>query len=114
MRRRACSGAGGVVKLGSAIGEVCCACADGVATASSATKGNRFTIFNFISQPILRCSVHSRASGNPATGYPLSRLRAVKHDLRYITIMADLASDPIAWRPVKAPSLAELEALAGD
>ena len=28
--------------------------------------------------------------------------------------MADLASDPIAWRPVKAPSLAELEALAGD
>jgi predicted Zn-dependent protease with MMP-like domain len=28
--------------------------------------------------------------------------------------MADLASDPIAWRPVKAPSLAELEALAGE
>jgi predicted Zn-dependent protease with MMP-like domain len=26
--------------------------------------------------------------------------------------MADLASDPIAWRSVKAPSLAELEALA--
>ncbi len=28
--------------------------------------------------------------------------------------MADLASDPIAWHPVKAPSLAELEALAGE
>jgi predicted Zn-dependent protease with MMP-like domain len=28
--------------------------------------------------------------------------------------MADLASDPLAWRPVKAPSLAELEILAGD
>ena len=28
--------------------------------------------------------------------------------------MADLASDPLAWRPVKAPSLAELEVLAGD
>jgi predicted Zn-dependent protease with MMP-like domain len=28
--------------------------------------------------------------------------------------MADLASDPIAWRAVKAPSLAELEALAGE
>jgi predicted Zn-dependent protease with MMP-like domain len=28
--------------------------------------------------------------------------------------MADLASDPLAWRPVKAPSLAELEALAGE
>jgi predicted Zn-dependent protease with MMP-like domain len=28
--------------------------------------------------------------------------------------VADLASDPIAWRPVKAPSLAELEALAGE
>jgi predicted Zn-dependent protease with MMP-like domain len=28
--------------------------------------------------------------------------------------MADLASDPLAWRPVKAPSLAELEMLAGE
>jgi predicted Zn-dependent protease with MMP-like domain len=28
--------------------------------------------------------------------------------------MADLASDPLAWRPVKAPSLAELEILAGE
>ncbi len=31
----------------------------------------------------------------------------------YTAIMADLASDPLAWRPVKAPSLAELEVLAG-
>jgi predicted Zn-dependent protease with MMP-like domain len=28
--------------------------------------------------------------------------------------MADLASDPLAWRLVKAPSLAELELLAGE
>jgi len=28
--------------------------------------------------------------------------------------MADIGSDPLAWRPVKAPSLAELEVLAGD
>jgi predicted Zn-dependent protease with MMP-like domain len=28
--------------------------------------------------------------------------------------MADLASDPLAWRPVKAPSLAALEILAGE
>jgi predicted Zn-dependent protease with MMP-like domain len=28
--------------------------------------------------------------------------------------MADLASDPLAWRPVKSPSLAELEILAAD
>ena len=28
--------------------------------------------------------------------------------------MADLVSDPLAWRPVKAPSLAELEILAGE
>ena len=28
--------------------------------------------------------------------------------------MADLASDPLAWRPLKAPSLAELEVLAGE
>jgi predicted Zn-dependent protease with MMP-like domain len=28
--------------------------------------------------------------------------------------MADLASDPLAWRPVKAPSLVELDVLAGE
>src|ERR1700742_366011 len=28
--------------------------------------------------------------------------------------MADLLSDPLAWRPVKAPSLAELEIIAGE
>jgi len=28
--------------------------------------------------------------------------------------MADLASDPLAWRPIKAPSLAEMEILAGE
>jgi predicted Zn-dependent protease with MMP-like domain len=28
--------------------------------------------------------------------------------------MADVASDPFAWRPLKAPSLAELEILAGE
>ena len=32
----------------------------------------------------------------------------------YTPIMADLASDPLAWQPVKAPSLAELEILAGE
>ncbi len=34
--------------------------------------------------------------------------------MRYNTIMADLPSDPLAWRPVKAPSLAELEVLADE
>src|SRR5580700_6791669 len=29
-------------------------------------------------------------------------------------VMADLPSDPLAWRPVKAPSLAELEVLASE
>jgi predicted Zn-dependent protease with MMP-like domain len=28
--------------------------------------------------------------------------------------MADFGTDPLAWRPVKAPSLAELEVLAGE
>ena len=28
--------------------------------------------------------------------------------------MTDTASDPLAWRPIKAPSLAELEVLAGE
>ena len=35
-------------------------------------------------------------------------------DPRYTTMMTDLVSDPLAWRPVKAPSLVELEILAGD
>jgi predicted Zn-dependent protease with MMP-like domain len=38
----------------------------------------------------------------------------VAFEPRYTTIMADLASDPLAWRPVKAPSLVELEILAGE
>jgi predicted Zn-dependent protease with MMP-like domain len=29
-------------------------------------------------------------------------------------MMADVGSDPLAWRPVKAPSLAEFEVLAGE
>jgi predicted Zn-dependent protease with MMP-like domain len=33
---------------------------------------------------------------------------------RYTCGMTDIASDPLAWRPVKAPSLVELELLAGD
>jgi len=32
----------------------------------------------------------------------------------YTAIMADVKSDPLDWRPVKAPSLAELEVLAGE
>ena len=32
----------------------------------------------------------------------------------YTAAMADLAPDPMAWRPVKAPSLVELEVLASD
>jgi predicted Zn-dependent protease with MMP-like domain len=38
----------------------------------------------------------------------------VKLDPRYIAIMADLVSDPLAWRATKAPSLAEFEVLAGE
>jgi predicted Zn-dependent protease with MMP-like domain len=33
---------------------------------------------------------------------------------RYTAAMADLAPDPMAWRPMKAPSLVELEVLASD
>lgn len=35
-------------------------------------------------------------------------------DLRYKSTMADPATDPLAWWPVKAPSLAEFEVLADD
>src|SRR5690348_2438045 len=59
-------------------------------------------------------SPHSRASGNPATGSPLSRGRAVRPNPHYIAIMADLVPDPLAWRATKAPSLAEFEVLAGE
>ena len=44
---RATRGAGGVVRLGSAIGEVCCASARGIAPTTSAAKANmmgRFTL----------------------------------------------------------------------
>ena len=37
----------------------------------------------------------------------------MKPNLHYIGIMADLVSDPLAWRTTKAPSLAEFEVLAG-
>jgi predicted Zn-dependent protease with MMP-like domain len=36
------------------------------------------------------------------------------HDPRYTPMMANLVSDPLAWRAAKAPSLAEFEALAGE
>jgi predicted Zn-dependent protease with MMP-like domain len=36
----------------------------------------------------------------------------VKPNPRYIAIMAEGTSDPLAWRATKAPSLAELEVLA--
>ena len=36
------------------------------------------------------------------------------YDPRYTAIMADVQSDPLAWRPLKAPSLVELEVLAGE
>lgn len=32
----------------------------------------------------------------------------------YTPIMADLEPDPLAWRPIRAPSLAELEVLAAE
>jgi predicted Zn-dependent protease with MMP-like domain len=35
-------------------------------------------------------------------------------DPRYTRIMADIASDPLAWRGIKAPSLAEFEVLAAE
>ena len=38
----------------------------------------------------------------------------MKPNLHYIAIMADLVSDPLAWRATKAPSLAEFEVLAGE
>ena len=38
----------------------------------------------------------------------------MKPNPHYIAIMADLTSDPLAWRATKAPSLAEFEALAGE
>ena len=35
-------------------------------------------------------------------------------NLQYIAIMAEVTSDPLAWRTARAPSLAEFEALAGE
>ena len=82
-----------MVRLGSAIGEVCCANAFGAAPASgnAARAVIKINRFSFI-------AAQSTLSRSPD----------------YMTIMADLISDPLAWRPVKAPSLAELDALAGE
>jgi len=94
MRRRALrgAGAGGVVKLGSATGEVCCVRAgDAPMSGNAETAAIEIKSFSFIAiQFTLFCGSD------------------------YITIMADLNSDPLAWRPLKAPSLAELEVLAGE
>lgn len=38
----------------------------------------------------------------------------MKPNPRYIAIMAEVTLDPLAWRATKAPSLAELEVLAGE
>jgi predicted Zn-dependent protease with MMP-like domain len=46
--------------------------------------------------------------GDIATQLSLFRI------LRYNTTMADIGSDPLAWWQVKAPSLVELEVLAGE
>jgi predicted Zn-dependent protease with MMP-like domain len=40
--------------------------------------------------------------------------RARIQNPRYSCLMVDPTSDPLAWRPVKAPSLAEFELLASD
>ena len=45
---------------------------------------------------------------------PPARGRAEARISRYITNMAEVTSDPLAWRATKAPSLAELEVLAGE
>ena len=38
----------------------------------------------------------------------------MKPNLQYIATMAEINSDPLAWRAAKAPSLAEFEVLAGE
>ena len=55
----------------------------------------------------------ARESTTPAR-FRVARSRARIAIPRYSCPMADLTSDPLAWRPVKAPSLAELELLAAD
>ena len=55
----------------------------------------------------------ARESTTPAR-FRVARSRARIAIPRYSCRMADLTSDPLAWRPVKAPSLAELELLAAD
>ena len=102
MRGRALRG--GDSWLGRVIGEDCicaaaCGAVPGIASAASAVI------------TIHRCSdiVAPRLAVAPPWREGLKR-----YELRYITIMADLTSHPLAWRPVKAPSLAALEVLAGE
>ena len=85
--------AGGVVKLGSAIGDICCACAPGPA-ANSAAQANMMVRLTLLIEAVYL--------------FPL------KPNLHYIATMAQITSNPLAWRTTKAPSLAEFEVMAGE
>ncbi len=59
----------------------------------------------------VRPAAENGAAPSLASSFPK---RAGDRDLRYNTCMVDAAFDPRAWRGMQAPSLAELEALAGE
>ena len=60
--RRDTRGAGGVVKLGSAIGDVCCACARGAGLKSTATE--MIKINNFVMVQRIQSSLRAEWSNS--------------------------------------------------
>src|SRR5207248_4020194 len=75
-------------------------------------KGNQQFQFHCQSNlPFFRSFPRKRVSSN---WVPAFAGRAEARNSRYITNMANVTSDPLAWRAAKAPSLAELEVLAGE
>jgi predicted Zn-dependent protease with MMP-like domain len=97
-------------------GAGCCANAGDAADSSSATPAMALSDFAIMLVP-LRSVLHPRPPVSvPHSAPPVNHGRRVSSGLEtlYKPFMADPASDPLAWRQLKAPSLVELEVLAGE
>jgi predicted Zn-dependent protease with MMP-like domain len=105
---------GGVADGRVPAGAGCCANAGDAADTSSATPAMALSDFAVMLVPL-----HLPPSPTvsvPHGGPPVNHARRVSsgRETFYKPFMADPASDPLAWRQLKAPSLVELEVLASE
>jgi len=92
----------------------CCASAGDAADTSSTTPAMALSDFALMLVPLR--FLPSPAVSVPHDDPPVNHGRRVSsgRETFYKPIMADPASDPLAWRQLKAPSLIELEVLASE